>query len=225
MLPGQGSDERIFDSLSFQTNFNVKYIDYGIPEKGTSLQQYVNTIVSKIDTTEKFILIGVSLGGMICSELNEIINPEKVIIISSAKNNTEMPFRYKFQKFIPLYKLLPAKVLQISAGIIHPLCEHDRMVYKETFGEMLFSKNPKYFKRTSIMMCRWDRKSNSKNIIHIHGTKDHIIPIRNIEADYIVNGGSHTMALTKSKEVNLILNKILENKIDNYPNENLLTKK
>ena len=224
LFPGQGSDERLFDSLTFDSNYNVKFINYSIPDKEYSLKQYVKTLATQIDTTEKFILIGVSLGGMVCAELNEILTPEKVIIISSAKNNTEMPLRYKFQRIVPVYKLIPAKVLQICANIVHPLYERDRMVYRDTFSSMLLLKNAQYFKRTSIMMFKWARKSNSKEIIHIHGTKDHIIPIRNINPDYIVNGGSHTMTLTKAKEVNLILNKILKNKIDNVPNENLLTK-
>lgn len=223
LFPGQGSDERMFDSLSFDSNINVRHVKYKIPEKGNNLQQYVKTIVSQIDTTEKFILIGVSLGGMICAELNEIINPEKVIIISSAKNNNEMPFRYNFQKICPVYKLIPAKILQICANLVHPLYEHDRMIYRDTFSSMLLSKNPQYFKRTSVMMFKWNRNSNTKDIIQIHGNKDHIIPIRNVKPDYIVNGGSHTMTLTKAYEVNSILNKILENKIENQPSENLLT--
>lgn len=224
LFPGQGSDERMFDSLSFQPNVNVVNIEYEIPEKNMNLKDYVETVVCQIDTSEKFILIGVSLGGMICAELNEILNPEKVIIISSAKNNTEMPMRYKFQKIVPVYKLIPAKVLQFCANLVHPLYEHERMIYRHTFSEMLLSKNPKYFKRTSAMMFTWNRKSNSKDIIHIHGNNDHIIPIRNINPDYIVDGGSHTMTLTKAKDVNSILNKILEEKIEKYPQEDLLTK-
>ena len=41
---------------------------------------------------------GVSLGGMICTEMAHFLNPEKVFIISSAKKFDELPVQYKIQK-------------------------------------------------------------------------------------------------------------------------------
>ena len=75
---------------------------------------------------------------------------------------------------------------------------------------MLYSKNPEYLKHTVRMIIRWKRKSNLKKIVHIHGTKDHTIPIRNVQGpDYIIENGSHMMTLTRAKEISLILNKEL----------------
>jgi len=80
---------------------------------------------------------------------------------------------------------------------------------KETFKAMLDSKDPIFLKRTIRMIINWNRTTNSKNIIHIHGNKDHTIPIKNVEYDYLVNKGSHMMTLTKSDEVNDLLREIL----------------
>lgn len=212
-FPGQGSDKRIFDSLTIDSSYNKVFIDYGLPPKNTSLKQFAKELSTQIDTTTDFILIGVSLGGMICCELNEILQPKKVIIISSAKNRYELPFRYRFQRVIPLYKLFPPFMLHGGAKLLQPLVEPDRNKNKKTFKSMLYSKNPKYIKRTIKMIITWDRKTNAKKNIHIHGTKDHTLPIRKIkEPDYIVNKGSHMMTLTRSAEISEILNKILANK-------------
>lgn len=209
LLPGQGSDKRIFDSLSFKNPYTIKHIAYEIPSKGISMKEYAKSIAPQIDTSQKFILIGVSLGGMICMELNEILNPEKVIIISSAKSRKELPYRYRFQKTVPIYSMVPAKLLLAGAKFLQPIVEPDRNKNKATFKSMLASKDPVYIKRTIEMIIRWDRESMENNVIHIHGDKDHTLPIEKVQADYIIKNGSHMMTLTRHKDVNEILNREL----------------
>ena len=51
-----------------------------------------------------------------------------------------------------------------------------------------------------------------KRIIHIHGNKDHTIPIKNIQYDYIVEEGSHMMMITRATEINQIIDRILNQK-------------
>ena len=209
-IPGQGSDRRIFDSLSLDTSYKVKYLEYDTLVRKMPLVDLANKLSTYIDTTEKFAVVGVSLGGMLSVELSEILNPEKVIIISSAKNRKELPFRYKFQWIIPLFEIFPARIIYWGAKILQPLVEPDRNTNEDTFKSMLYSKKPKYLKRTARMIIRWKRKTNLKKIVHIHGTNDHTIPIRNVEdPDYIIENGSHMMTLTRAKEISIILNKEL----------------
>jgi pimeloyl-ACP methyl ester carboxylesterase len=210
-LPGQGSDRHIFDSLSIDSNFELKFIEYGTPEKGMTMENFAKSISTQIDTTKKFILLGVSLGGMICMELNEQLKPEKTIIISSAKNRKELPFRYKFQKVIPLYKIFGGRTLLAGAKFLQPMVEPDRNKNKETFKKMIASKDPIYMKRTISLIINWKRKGNSKDCIQIHGNKDHTIPVRNVlKPTFIVENGSHMMTLTRAEEISKILNSILK---------------
>ena len=55
------------------------------------MESYAKQLVQQIDTTEDVILIGVSFGGMVISEINKLINSKKSIIISSAQNKYEIP--------------------------------------------------------------------------------------------------------------------------------------
>ena len=209
-LPGQGSDYRIFDSLFIDTSYSKKYIEYPMPEKGMNMKQFAKVIVNNIDTTKPIILVGVSLGGMLSVEIAELIPVSKVIIISSAKNKNELPLRYRTQNIFPLYKIIPPKMLHISAKALQPIVEPDRNKNKATFKKMLYAKNPLYIKRTIHMIVTWDRIENSSNIIQIHGTKDHTIPIRNVQAQYIVARGSHMMCLTKGRKIGELINQILK---------------
>lgn len=208
-FPGQGSDKRIFSKIELPAKYEAEFISYPVPAKNQTLEEYAMIFVPLIDTTAPFVLIGHSLGGMICTELTNTLAPLKTIIISSAKSSHEIPFRYRFQKVLPVYKLIPKKLIKTGAIVLQPIVETDRNKYKETFKAMLKTKDPLYLKRTIHMIINWKRKTHLSGIVHIHGDNDHTLPIRNINYDYRVNNGSHMMILTRSKEINRILCEIL----------------
>jgi len=210
-FPGQGADKRLFDSLTVDSSYSIKVVEYGTPEKGMTMRSFAKILSEQIDTTEKFILLGVSLGGMICTELSEILKPEKTIVISSAKNRNELPFRYKFQKTIPIYKLFPGSFLLAGAKMLQPVVEPDRNKNKKTFKQMLAAKNGTYMKRTISLIINWGREANTGKIYHIHGTKDHTLPLKKIDAvDHKIEKGSHMMTLTNAKEVSEAIRLILK---------------
>ncbi len=209
-LPGQGSDKRIFDSIKLNANYQLKVIEYGTPESGMNMKDFALEISRQIDTCTPFILLGVSLGGMICVELSEILHPLKTIIISSAKNSNELPNKYSFQKHFPLYKAFPSSWIKHGALFLQPIVEPDRNKHKTTFKSMLENKDKVYMKRTVELIVNWQRTTNSNNIYHIHGDNDHTIPIKNIKkVDVIIPGASHMMTLTDAKKISLAINQLL----------------
>ena len=210
-FPGQGSDARLFDSIQVDTAlFELTFVEYGTPEKWMDMEDFAYSLINKIDTLNPYILLGVSLGGMICAELSENLNPRKTILISSAKNRNELPVRYRFQKSIPLYQIFPKRSLLVGSKIMQPLVEPDRKKNKETFKDMLSQKDAAYMKRTIHLIITWEREMNTKKIAHIHGDNDHTLPLRHIQnPDFIVENGSHMMTLTRGAEINHILNHIL----------------
>ncbi|MFI5204805.1 MAG: alpha/beta fold hydrolase [Flavobacteriales bacterium] len=211
LFPGQGSDERLFEKFKFDSTFLVHHVTYPIPEKKETLKQYALRIGQQIDTTKPFILIGVSIGGMICTELADVLHPEKIIIISSAKCRSELPGRYKFQKSIPLNKIVPKGMIKSGARFLQPMVEPDRNKNKKTFKSMLKSKNARYMKRSVNMIINWERTTYSPAIFHIHGTNDHTIPLRNVCADMEITHGSHMMTLTQGDKIFALINQQLKN--------------
>lgn len=209
LFPGEGSDERIFAKFHFDSAYEVVHVTLPVPEEGATMKAYADVISSQVDTTDRYIFIGVSLGGMICCELAEYMHPEKIIIISSAKCNAELPFRYTFQRTIPINKLVPGKVVKGGAKFLQPIVEPDRKLHEDVFKSMLESKSPEYYKRTVDMILNWDRKTPNDAVIHIHGTNDHTLPIRHVKADYRIEGGSHMMTLTRGDEINTLIQSIL----------------
>jgi pimeloyl-ACP methyl ester carboxylesterase len=214
LFPGQGSDYRIFDSLQLEKRYILHYMHYAEPNKKETLSNYSNAFSSKIDTTNPFILIGVSFGGMICAELTQKLNPTKTIIISSAKNKSEIPKRYRFMKKIPLYKLIPASVYKWSSFIVQPIFEPDRKKNKTTFKAMLRDKNPKFLKRATHMIVNWQLENYESEIYSIHGTKDHTLPLKQNNHTFIVEKGSHMMMLTQGTKISNLISQILSKSKD-----------
>jgi len=174
------------------------------------MNEYAHELAKQIDTTRTFYLVGVSLGGMLATEIGEFLHPKKIILISSAKNRKELPGGYRFQKTIPFYKLISGNLSKKGALFFQPIFEPDRNYDKETFISMLTDKDPDFLKRTIAMIIEWEKREGIyDNIIHIHGESDNTIPIRNVEYDYMIKEGSHMMILTRGKEISILINKIL----------------
>ena len=209
LIPGQGADARLYKNLDIDSTFEVRNIEYSIPEKDWKIQDYARELAKQIDTSRQFSIIGVSLGGMVATEMNEFLNAEQVILISSAKSRKEFPFRYRFQKTIPLHKIIPGFLIKFGAKILQPIFEPDRKKDKATFKAMLSDKDPKFMNRTVEMIVEWERKNYSDNLIHIHGDYDNTLPLRNITPDIIVKEGSHMMVLTKGALISELVNGIL----------------
>ena len=154
--------------------------------------------------------VGASLVVMLATEMRAFFRPEKVIIIASAKARQELPGRYRFQKKLPLYRLFPGKISKWGALRLQPIFEPDRNKEKEIFVQMLKDKDPRFLQRTIKMIIQWERTTYHEEIIHIHGEKDHTIPIKNVDYDYRIEKGSHVMTLTRAAEISRLLNTLLE---------------
>ncbi len=210
-IHGQGSDKRLFDSLEIDHRYKKNYILYTTPPKHASIESFARELSQQIDTTKPFVLVGVSMGGMLCAEMGEFLKPQKIILISSAKNRTELPFRYRFQRVVPIYYLVPGFIVKASAKVLQPIVEPDRKHNKETFKSMLAAKNSVYMRRTVRMIMQWKRTVNTAKLVHIHGTNDHTLPIRKIkQVDYRVDEGSHMMTLTRAHEISVLINQELQ---------------
>ena len=208
LLPGQGADCRLFKYIEFP--YDTVHLEFPVPEKKTTLREYAHGFIPRIDTSKPFILIGVSLGGMICSELTDTLEPDLTIVISSAKYRAELPGRYKFQKTIPLNKIIPKGMTKWGAKVLAPIVEPARKQDKETFRSMLEAKDPAYIKRTVDMVINWNKEGYNDRIIHIHGDRDHTLPHRKVRYDYLVENGTHMMVYIRGDEVSRLINEILQ---------------
>ena len=209
-FPGQGSDERLFTEFKLDKRFIKVVISYPVPSKEDDMRSFALRLIKQIDQSKPYSFVGVSMGGMLISELMDTLSPRTAIIISSAKCSSELPSRYRFQRVFPLNKIVPKRMIKGGARMLQPLVEPDRKQHKETFKAMLKSKTPEYYKRTVNLIVNWEKKDYSDKLIHIHGDGDHTLPIDKVCEDIVIPKGSHMMALTQGPFLNRLVLSIIE---------------
>ena len=205
LLPGQGGDHRLFTKFQLDGPYRLHHIRYHRPNRGLSLRDYARELGAQVDTSRAFVLIGVSLGGMFATEMSTLLPDEQTIVISSAKNRTELPRQYRFQRHLPIYKIVPPRLALFGAKVLQPLVEPDRKKEATIFKAMLRDKDPVFLRRTIEMMMRWERAETPANVYAIHGGKDNTIPLRNVTFDYLMPDGSHMIVLTRAEEVSRLV--------------------
>ena len=74
---------------------------------------------------------------------------------------------------------------------------------------ILQDTDPVFLKWAIDKVARWENTILLKNIVHIHGTNDKILPYRFVKCDLTVQDGGHFMTLNKAEELTSILRKLL----------------
>ncbi len=207
IFSGLGVDRRVFDRIDFK-DLDVKFIDWINPIKNETLQNYAKRISRKI-TSENPILIGLSFGGMIAVEISKILNTKKIILIASAKNKYELPFIYRLFGKLNLIKLIPKKIFKQQNLVTNWIFGIETDSEKQLLKEILQDTDLDFFSWAINEIANWKNDTYPENCIHVHGNKDHIIPINNIKVDFVIENGGHFMTVNKSKEIEKIILKLI----------------
>ncbi len=76
---------------------------------------------------------------------------------------------------------------------------------KRVQHEILLSSNPAFTRWAMDAIVKWNNIVVPKNVVHIHGTADRLLPYRYVKADFAVAGGEHVMIMDKAPEVSALL--------------------
>ncbi len=201
LLPGLGADKRLFGKLDLD-GYDVHYLEWPPMPLGSTLSDYARALAPSIDATRPHILIGVSMGGMVAQELAAITHPAKVIIVSSWKGPQEMPRPLRMLRGTHPERLLTPTVLKQTL----PLARW-QMGVEDPEDVALFNDLVAVFSldqlKAQINACiTWNGPPERlKDLVHIHGDQDRLMPIGHVHDACRIRGGSHFMVYSKAKEV------------------------
>jgi len=203
-IPGLGVDERVFYMLDI-VGANRHFCKIFKPQKKESLKSYAQRMIEDNNIQENSIIVGLSFGGIIAAEINDLIPCKQLIIISSLKNKYERPFWMTLQPTLPI-KLLPPIAFKAAAVAASPFV--GKMSYEEfdVYLSMLNNTDDDYYKWAVQQVINWERKEYDPNIIHIHGRNDLLFPNHFIKNQIVIEGGAHTLVLRYYKQVSKIIN-------------------
>ncbi|SRR5690606_21961035 len=202
-MPGLGASSSIFENIQLDENeFEMFFLEWKIPYKNETLPEYALRMTEDI-REENPVLIGVSFGGILVQEINKIIKVRKTIIISSVKSNKEFPRRMKFAKLTHIYKLFPMSVLQNIEKYIPESIDKKHLKGRKDLYKMYLSVRDKLYLEWALeQVIIWDREVPDNNVIHIHGDKDEVFPIKYIKDCIVLEKGTHIMILNRYKWLN-----------------------
>lgn len=208
-ISGLGAGKKAFQRIKLPESFEPVYLDWIAPEKDESLANYARRFSSLIKNDDAFVLIGLSFGGMLASEIARLRNPMKTIIISSIGCANELPWYFKRAGRIGLHRAVPIKLLKagtIIKNMIGAASKEDKAIIID------YAKfaDPALVRWSLHAIVNWDQYQRLPGIIHLHGSKDLMLPLRYTHPDYIIKDGGHLMVFNKADEVNRILNQVLQ---------------
>lgn len=209
LMPGFGSDERVFSQLRIQ-NADTVSLHFLLPEEDETIAAYARRMAAQLDTTRPFALLGVSFGGMVAVEMGKFLRPEKIFLVASAKCREELPVRYRFQKYVPLYKAVGGRFMKKSGPFAARFFEPAMRPELPFFREMLRAKDDDFMERTVGCIARWDNATVPPNLIHIHGSKDHTLPLRRIGEAIVLPGAGHWAVYYNALEISEIVDAALQ---------------
>ena len=172
------------------------------------MQSYAKKFLPQIDVSKSFCLLGVSFGGMLCTELSNMITSKKTFLISTSKTRKELPWFIKLLKHIALHKIISEKQHRKMAYQGRWVVGFGKAYIPEFLG-MVNSMTKNYFKYCINIIVNWDNTQFPKNAIHIHGDADILLSRKFVKADYVIRNGSHAMIVFQAEEIN----KIIENEL------------
>lgn len=209
-VPGLAASTKIFEHISLPNEkFELHFLEWIIPlSSNESIESYAQRMCNFIKHKTP-VLIGVSFGGVMVQEMSKLIDCKKVILISSIKNRNELPTRLKIAQKTKAYKLFPTKIIENIESYEQYFLGDYLKKRAELYKKYLSMRNASYLEWAIYNILHWNQSVTipAENIVHIHGTKDEIFPIKHINNAIQIDNGTHIMILNKAKTISKILKK------------------
>lgn len=211
LMPGMAASPTIFEYIKLPENqFKIHWLDWMIPEKEESLQQYAQRMCLRIDQPN-VVLLGVSFGGILVQEMAKYITLKKLIVVSSVKHKYELPKHLQLLKITKAYKILPTQLVS-NIDALSKFAFGETVKKRIELYKKYLSVSDKYYLDWAIkqVVC-WEQESPNLQAIYIHGEKDIVFPDSCGGNCIVVKGGTHIMIINKYKWFNENLPHIILN--------------
>ena len=207
-ISGLGADKRVFSFLNLSFCEPV-FIEWITPLKKESLKSYASRLRSFI-TGPNPVIVGISFGGMLVTEMAKADKNIKAIIISSNKTTSEFPWYLKIGKYLPAYKIIPSSILKKLMMATRWLLGAKSEEQKRVLRNIINDTDIRFTKWAINAILNWKNKQVPENLIHIHGTADKLLRYRFVKPNYTIIDGTHIMPMDKHEELSKLLYKLTQ---------------
>lgn len=207
-ISGLAADSRVFKHIRLPEGFEIVHLHWIDPQKNESLESYALRLADKIDRNERFVLIGLSMGGMIASEIAKKYKPAVTILLSSVPTYKDFPVAFKIAYRTRLHKVVPTSFLK-SASIIKRFFSAEDAQDKIILRQVIKDSDTGFIRWALGAILQWKNEDIPGSLWHIHGTNDRVLPIRYTKPTHIISKGGHLMVMSRAGELNELIKKLL----------------
>lgn len=208
-ISGLAADERVFNHIRLPSEIDMSPLRWIPHKRNEKLKEYAFRMAEAIDASQPFLLVGLSMGGMIAVEIAKIVPPVQLILISSVPTYLHFPPSFKLFHLLRLNALVPVKFLK-AVSIYKRDLLNDSAEDKEVLKQVIRDSDPAFISWGIEAILGWRNIRIPSSAVHIHGSKDEILPLKYTNPTHIIKGGGHLMIMERAKDINCILTEVVK---------------
>lgn len=207
-ISGMAADSRVFRYIRLPEGFEPVYLEWITPQRDESLQSYALRLAASIDATEPFVLIGLSFGGMLATEIAKHYKPAITILISSIPVSAQLPGYFRVAARLRLHKFIPVSLLKTSAAAKR-FFTNEKADDKKLLWQIIRESDPALIRWSMNAILKWRNDCMPEPFCHIHGTSDGILPYRFTKPTHTISKAGHMLVMEQADTVNDMLKNAL----------------
>ncbi len=206
LIPGIGADYRIYSKIDLP-GYDVHHVAWVKPLQDETIEDYAKRISSQVKH-EAPVFIGLSFGGLIAAEFSKLFPGSRFILLSTIASRNELPWYAKAGAAIGLNHWIHKRWFKKPNPAIRWIFSVRGSETRKLFDAILADADADFLIWAFDELLHWEGNGHNR-LHHIHGNKDRLIPVGNVSADIIVEGGSHMMVVDNGKEISALIMRIL----------------
>lgn len=204
-ISGLGADQRVFANIQIP-GAELQAVPWAYFDKHDEMACYAQKMAAQIPEGNDHIILGLSFGGMLASEIARTRPAQRVIIVSSAKSPDELELPGKFLQFVIHRGMLPVGLAPLGGKQVTSRFGAETKEEHHLIHSILKDTDPHFARCAFRAMIDWQSQvAPPENIVHIHGTADQLIRPERINPTHWVKGGSHIMIYNRAAEVSALI--------------------
>jgi pimeloyl-ACP methyl ester carboxylesterase len=214
LFSGLGIDHGLYAPQHDVEGVRIELVPWLEVDEGETLQSYARRLASTINPDGALYLGGVSFGAMLALEAATVLRPRAVFNIAGAHRGSAVSPLVKITCLLAR-RMSDSMVRTAMAGaglLIRMTGRPDRAEREFLLG--LADRAIPWLTRWGCgAMLTWRAPEDlCCPVHHIHGSRDHLIPLQNVRqhVDVIVPGGGHVINVTHAAIVNRFIAERIE---------------
>jgi len=206
LMPGMGASPAIFKGLRFPDEYRPVYMEWLMPEADEELAAYTLRLIRRYAIEENALLLGMSFGGVIIHEIAKQIGAGKLIFVSTVKTHEEFPPWYAWGRRLRIWRWLPYKLITNPARTARLFPKGKIRKRLMLWEQYMAIRDKQYFTWAMQSILNWQSPMPRWPYLHIHGSRDHIFPMRYLKGEiFPIPGAGHLAVMTHPKKVSKLI--------------------